>query len=564
MTLEDDDILEYSQSIEKLQRENSALKRLLRRYTLFGENDPLDNLGDCDVTAQMREVEYMTETLFHTLLMPAFAGELIINEKGIPVDFVYTRANIKFASFFHLEIKDIIGKTNSALSLLKSDLWLDTIAITSKTLDTKQLQIIEGDDVFNANIVSFNHTSFIAHFVVMDSNDFASETKDPLPQTPDFMQSMDIRLVMARRELSESESRYKTLFNGISQPIIIVDVDGNIILLNKSAVELFEEDDSNLMTDKQNVPAQKLIDMDYVRQIFKTGEPISRRVQLLINGKERWYQCNMQLINDLFGEKVVQVISNDITELKHYQAEIIEEKQRAEESNNLKTIFLSNIAHETRTPANMICGLSQMMLSGFNKDKHPEYLSQIYSNCKKLLEIIDDIVELSKIESGQIQLRHEICSVNNIVEEAFANLQDALNDTGKPIIAMHTEPIDEYKSLIYTDNQYVSQVFRKLISNAVTFTQQGEIEIGAHIDGGKLTFFVRDTGIGIPKDRLSTIFERFRQGDEGSRRQYGGNGLGLSISNELVRCMQGTMHVESEVGKGSTFSFTIPYNRAGV
>jgi signal transduction histidine kinase len=143
-------------------------------------------------------------------------------------------------------------------------------------------------------------------------------------------------------------------------------------------------------------------------------------------------------------------------------------------------------------------------------------------------------------------------------------LQDALNDTGKPIIAMHTEPIDEYKSLIYTDNQYVSQVFRKLISNAVTFTQQGEIEIGAHIDGGKLTFFVRDTGIGIPKDRLSTIFERFRQGDEGSRRQYGGNGLGLSISNELVRCMQGTMHVESEVGKGSTFSFTIPYNRAGV
>ena len=112
MTLEDDDILEYSQSIEKLQRENSALKRLLRRYTLFGENDPLDNLGDCDVTAQMREVEYMTETLFHTLLMPAFAGELIINEKGIPVDFVYTRANIKFESFLHLEIKDIIGKTN--------------------------------------------------------------------------------------------------------------------------------------------------------------------------------------------------------------------------------------------------------------------------------------------------------------------------------------------------------------------------------------------------------------------------------------------------------------------
>ena len=563
MALEDDDILEYTQSIEKLQRENSALKRLLRRYTLFGENDPLDNLHDCDVTAQIREMEYAAKTMFDTLLMPAFGGEIITNENHIPIDFVFTRANDKFAKFFHLEPKDIIGKANSALSLLKSTLWLETIAMTSKTLDQKYVQIQEGDSTFNASIISFKHSSFTAHFEVMeDDEELIAKAAAQAEAEP--LQPMDNRLIMARRELSESESRYKMLFNGISQPIIIVDAEGNIILLNKSAVELFEEDDNNLMTSGQDVPALKLINMDYVRQIFKTGEPISRRVQMQINGKERWYQCNMQLINDLFGEKVVQIISNDITELKHYQTELIEEKQRAEESNNLKTIFLSNIAHETRTPASMICGLAQMVLSGINKEKHNEYIATMFDNCKKLLEIIDDIVELSKIESGQIQLRHEICSVNNIVEEAFANLQYALNETGKPLVAKRTEPIDEYKSLIYADNQYISQVFRKLISNAVTFTQHGEIEIGSHIDGGKLTFFVRDTGIGIPKDRLQTIFEKFRQGDEGARRQYGGTGLGLSISNELVRCMQGTIQVVSEENKGSTFSFTIKYNRAGV
>lgn len=563
MALEDDDILEYTQSLEKLQRENSALKRLLRRYTLFGENDPLYNLHDCDVTAQIREMEYAAKTLFDTLLMPAFGGEIITNENNIPTDFVFTRANDKFAKFFHLEVKNIIGKSNSALSLLKSTQWIETIAMTSKTLDHKYVQIKEGDSTFNASIMSFKHSSFTAHFEVMEEDDeLMAETGAQVETEPS--QPMDNRLIMARRELSESESRYKMLFNGISQPIIIVDAEGNIILLNKSAVELFEEDDKNLMTSGQDVPALQLINMDYVRQIFKTGDPISRRVQMQINGKERWYQCNMQLINDLFGEKVVQIISNDITELKHYQSELIEEKQRAEESNNLKTIFLSNIAHETRTPASMICGLAQMVLSGINKEKHNEYIATMFDNCKKLLEIIDDIVELSKIESGQIQLRHEICSVNNIVEEAFANLQYALNETGKPIVAKRTEPIDEYKSLIYADNQYISQVFRKLISNAVTFTQHGEIEIGAHIDGGKLTFFVRDTGIGIPKDRLQTIFEKFRQGDEGARRQYGGTGLGLSISNELVRCMQGTIQVESEENKGSTFSFTIKYNRAGV
>ncbi|MBR4327823.1 MAG: PAS domain-containing protein [Bacteroidales bacterium] len=560
MALEDDDIIEYSQSIDRLQRENSALKRMLRRYTLFGENDPLDNLYDCDITAQMRELENMTTTLFNTLLVPAFAGELITDDRGIPTDFMYTRANTRFADFFHLEPNDIIGKTNSALSLLKSNLWLDTIAITSKTLDVKEIQIAEGDDLINVNIASFTHSSFISHFYVSHG-----KIMDNAQQNIDLSQTMDSRLIMARRELSESENRYKSLFNGISQPIIIVDEEGNIILLNTSAVELFEEDEKNLMTsDRQEVPAQKLIDMEYVRQVFKTGEPISRRVQLQINGQDRWYQCRLQLVNDLFGEKVVQIISNDITELKHYQAELIEEKQRAEESNNLKTIFLSNIAHETRTPANMICGLAQMMQQGIGKEKHPEYLAQIYSNCKKLLDIIDDIVELSKIESGQIKIRHEICSINNIVEEAFASLTDAIADTGKPIKALRSQPIDEYQSLIYTDNQYVSQVCRKLVSNAVTFTQKGEIEIGAQIDGGKIRFYVRDTGIGIPQNRLSTIFERFRQGDEGARRQYGGNGLGLAISNELVCCMGGSMHVESEEGKGSTFSFTIPYNRAGV
>lgn len=556
----DDEILEYSQSIEKLQRENSALKRLLRRYTLFGDNNPLDNLHDCDITAQLSEVENMTTTLFNTLLVPAFAGELITDEKQYPIDFVYTRANMRFADFFHLEQKDIIGKTNSALSLLKSEQWLSTIAITSKTLDTKEILITEGDKVFNANIVSFKHSSFIAHFIIADSKE-----KTDVPQNPDLVSMMDSRLITARRELSESENRYKSLFNGISQPIIVVDEEGNIILLNSSAVELFEEDDKTLMaSDKHEVPAQKLIDMEYVRQVFKTGEPISRRVQLHINDRDRWYQCRLQLVNDLFGEKVVQIISNDITELKHYQAELIEEKQRAEESNNLKTIFLANIAHETRTPANMICGLAQMMQSGLNQDKHPEYLTQIYSNCKKLLDIIDDIVELSKIESGQIKIRHEICSINSIVEEAFASLNDAIADTGKPIKALHTESIDEYKSLIYADNQYISQVFRKLISNAVTFTQRGEIEIGAQIDGGKIRFFVRDTGIGIPHDRLKTIFERFRQGDEGASRRYGGNGLGLAISNELVHCMGGSIQVESVEGRGSTFSFTIQYIRAGV
>ncbi len=671
MTLLDDDIIEYSKSIEKLQRENTALKFLLRRYDLFGDNDPLANLTDCDVTAQVREAETIASVMFDTLQVPAFAGDLIADEKGVAVDFMFTRVNARFAGFFHLSPKDIIGKTNSSLSLLKSTLWLDTIAIAAKTLEPKETKIMEGNNAFDVTAFSVKHTSFIAHFVMssvaaytdnaslLNNLPFTQLIVDAIP-VPLFYKSMDGKFILCnkayaktiigmppeaiagksvtqfanvfskdyvevsheidsrlvsendiqtheglfkcadgiereyivnktlikgsdgkslgilgvmqdiahtlktQRELAESEIRYRTLFNSMLQPIIIVDIEGNIILLNTSAVELFEEDDSHLMVGEQDVPALKLVNMEFVRHVYENGEPITRRVQLTVKGQERWYMSHMQVINDLFGEKVVQIISNDITEIKRYQSELIEEKQRAEESNNLKTVFLTNIAHETRTPANLICGLAQMLKSGINAEKHSEYLDAIYSNCKKLLAIIDDIVELSKIETAQIKIRHEICSINNIVEEAYVNLNDVLAETGKNISISHSPLIDEYKSLIYADNQYISQVLRKLIDNAVTFTQKGSIEVGARIEDATVTFYVKDTGIGIPSEKLGTIFERFRQADEGVSRQYGGNGLGLSIANELVRSMNGTMKVESTENEGSTFSFTIQYERAGV
>jgi len=377
------------------------------------------------------------------------------------------------------------------------------------------------------------------------------------------MQDID-RMLKARRELADSENRYKTLFNSICQPIIVVDQYGNIVMLNTTAVELFEEDDSSLMNNSvQVVPAIRLIDMEHVREVHQTGNPVSYRTSICKNGKERWYYCTMQPICDFFGEKVVQIIANDITNIKHYQAEILQQKQQAEESNNLKTVFLANIAHETRTPANIISGLSQMIKGGINPDRHPEYVEQIHMHCNKLLEIIDDIAQLSQIDSGQIKIRHEICSINNIVEEAFQYLKGATMESAKNISISHTPHINEYQSLIYADSIYIHQIFRKLINNAVTFTDSGSIEVGADLGDDVVTFYVRDTGIGIPNDKQGMIFERFRQVDEGESRKYGGAGLGLPIVSELIRRMDGSISVSSNVGQGSCFRFAIPYHKAG-
>jgi PAS domain S-box-containing protein len=377
------------------------------------------------------------------------------------------------------------------------------------------------------------------------------------------MQDID-KMIKARRELAESENRYKTLFNGIKQPIIVVDLDGNIIMCNSTAVELFEEDTTNGALGTTKIPAEEFIDMDLIKSVAQTGEVMTRKLSVVVAGKERWYLSTMQLINDFMGEKVVQIISNDISELKRYQSELLKQKNHAEDSNNLKTIFLANIAHETRTPANIISGFVQMIQSGLHPEKLNDYLTAIFKNTKKLLDIIDDIVELSKIESGQIKLRHEICSVNSILEEAFIYLTDTHAESGKKLELLRSEAFNEYEALIYADNQYISQIFKKLIANAVTFTQNGKIEIGAKIGQETVTFYVKDTGIGISESKLNIIFERFRQADEGISRQYGGNGLGLAIANELVKRMDGKLSVQSVLNEGSTFSFYIPYRKAGM
>lgn len=657
--LYDDDIIEYSQSLDRLQRENLALKHTLRRYMAFGNQGMVSyGLQDADPHQALRDAEKLFAIMFDTLQVPAFAGCVVADDGGAPCDFMFTRVNRQFADYFHMEPGDILGKRNGALSLLKSKAWIDTIAAVSKTLDTRELEVQEGDDTLRATVFSINHEGFVAHFVssisgfvnqhsqeMLNNLRFTQMMVDAIP-TPVFykdmeghyllcnksyakniigvspetilgktalelgtlfpkeyagfyqekdielikekniqtyegpikcadgvvreylinktlikdgkgnfigilgvMQDID-RLLRARRDLALSENRYKALFNGISQPIMVVDYDGNLVMQNNTAQELDCVD--------------RLVNIDHVHMVYESNRPYSDRATIEIGGQERCFLTTLQPVNDFMGEHVVQIICNDITEIRRFQTELLEQKQKAEQGNRLKSIFLQNIAHETRTPANIISGMVQMMKAGINADKHDGYLQTIYINCKKLLDIIDDIVELSKIESGQIKMRHEICSINNIVEEAFQYLGDMVAESGKSISISRSAPCGEYESLIYADSQYVSQAFRKLMSNAVTFTESGSIEIGSILSDGIVTFYVRDTGIGIPDDKINVIFERFRQVDEGESRQYGGTGIGLSIVYELVKRMNGVVSVQSKVGEGSDFRFSIQYERAGL
>ncbi len=242
--------------------------------------------------------------------------------------------------------------------------------------------------------------------------------------------------------------------------------------------------------------------------------------------------------------------------------ELIKAKDKAEESDKLKTAFLANMSHEIRTPMNGILGFAEMLndntLSAANRKK---YLEIINSNGKMLINLIDDIIDFAKIESDQVNIVQDDFSLNNLlnqVESTFLTSRLKRDKSKMRIITKKSFP-DE-KSYIRTDPIRLRQILTNLVGNAIKFTHKGYIEFGYNLESSKfLLFYVKDTGIGIEKEKLQLIFERFMQADSSPSRKYGGSGLGLPISRGLVELLGGKMWAESTLHEGSTFYFTIPF-----
>lgn len=254
-------------------------------------------------------------------------------------------------------------------------------------------------------------------------------------------------------------------------------------------------------------------------------------------------------------------------ELLQINEELSKSKEQAEESDRLKTAFLQNMSHEIRTPMNAIMGFSSLIISNFdNKPKLEKFSEIINQRCNDLLAIINDILDIAKIESGQLSVNIEECNL----EEMYAMLTSFFNVHSKQVGKEHIQlklhcNCTKSESTIFTDSGKLKQILINLISNAYKFTEQGSIESGCRIDQNqKLIFYVTDTGIGIPKEQHNVIFERFTQLNPGANRLVSGTGLGLSIVKGLITLLGGEISLISEPGKGSTFSFSIPYKNSEI
>ena len=247
---------------------------------------------------------------------------------------------------------------------------------------------------------------------------------------------------------------------------------------------------------------------------------------------------------------------------RQLENELLDAKFRAEESDKLKTAFLANMSHEIRTPMNGILGLTQLLTrEKIKEEERKEYLAMINSNGKLLMNLVNDIIDISRIESNQVDLNEGEFSLNALMNEIFCFIQSEKMVKKKDAVELKVhEGLSENFSNIIADQSKLKQVLTNLVGNAVKFTYKGIIEFGYSVEAkASLKFFVRDSGIGISPDKLHVIFDRFTQVDQSLTRPYGGSGLGLAISKGFVERMGGRIWAESDLEKGATFYFTIPY-----
>lgn len=252
----------------------------------------------------------------------------------------------------------------------------------------------------------------------------------------------------------------------------------------------------------------------------------------------------------------------DISAIKKIQRELIQEKERAIESDRLKTAFLNNMSHEFRTPMNAIIGFTELIVSPyFNENQRNEYFKMVQKNGKRLLRLIDDIIDISKLSSNQLQLYQKEFSLHEIMTDLYNTFSEYVsNRHGSKIKLIYKEPENPNNDILFNDDFRIKQVLSNLLSNSLKFTSNGFIEFGYKTNDKLVQFYVKDTGKGIKKQDQEYIFDKFCQGDSSLTREHGGAGLGLSLAKGLTELMGGTIRVNSKWGKGTTLEFTIPLN----
>ena len=297
--------------------------------------------------------------------------------------------------------------------------------------------------------------------------------------------------------------------------------------------------------------------------IYSVGKFYNYYIETISNLKDKTKLLEKSFKQLEIKENELEIQNNELVRLNR---QYLIEKEKAEESDRLKTAFLQNMSHEIRTPMNAIMGFSKLLAKNYNNKPKLEKFSEIITHrCYDLLNIINDILDIAKIESGQLPVNMEECNLRELFRELTSFFTEYQKRIGKEHLKLRLQAfINEPEASIVTDIVKLKQILINLINNAFKFTNEGKIEAGCKFYENNLIFYVSDTGIGIPPDKYNLIFERFAQIHQDPSKIIGGTGLGLSIVKGLIELLGGEIRLESEIGVGTTFYFSLPYNKSQV
>jgi PAS domain S-box-containing protein len=398
---------------------------------------------------------------------------------------------------------------------------------------------------------------------IIDADKLAFSEFDTLAQAANQMIYERERI---KSVLSAEKSRLRYMIDAIPDLIFFKDVESKFLGCNKAFEKYINRKSEEIIGLTEFDLFRKTEAAGYIKSdktIIRTLEPerSTNWIEFAPGQRNLYYTLKTPYFdsdNNLLG---IIGISRDITEMEETRQRLILAKEKAEESDRLKTAFLANMSHEIRTPMNAIIGFSDLLAEDdLTPEDRIDFISKIKNAGRSLMALINDIIDIAKIEAGQLKVSESACDINQILKDLHGTFEELKNVSGKSGIKLSLNlPENSEKFVAITDPMRLQQILTNLLSNALKFTEFGNIDFGYTFNDSNLSFYVKDSGIGILRSKQKLLFQRFSQLDPSTTRKYGGTGLGLAISKNLVDLLGGTIDVESNPGKGSLFHFTIPY-----
>jgi PAS domain S-box-containing protein len=370
------------------------------------------------------------------------------------------------------------------------------------------------------------------------------------------------RQLLLKNSIIEQEKKYnESLLSALPDLLFVLNKEGFFINYHSNTKELFYRSPHEFMNQKieEVLPENIATETKYrINQVLKTKRIEIYNYQLEIDERIEFFESRMVPVDD---NHILSIVRN-ITELKTYQTELIKAKEQAEESDKLKSAFLANMSHELRTPINGVLGFAQVIMQGSEtEEEYKEFGKIIYSSADHLLHLINDIIDISKLETGQMSIYRNDFNLNNMMDDIYILFKNLIKTQNKDVVLeLHKE--QEEPLIINSDDTRIMQILNNLLSNALKFTTKGKIKFGYNIQKNEqILFYVKDTGLGIPHKYHNVIFQRFRQVDRKDKEKYGGAGLGLAISKACTELLGGDIWFNSEINKGTEFYFTVQCNQ---